>query len=282
MSSVTPTPTLHSQRMTLSASPAFDSTSPRLVAQAVPTLPESIAIQIAQKRDALEFMIQCVSKDDENWKVIDLEEYTLSHPDMVITDKHLYQLAMALKQNSFVNAIRLPERAGLVTWNVLWPLFESLKVNTSISRLFIAASGEVFGHAIPVYFTNVIMDFFGANKVLRSLGQLSKCGTLPSSVRHSLNQNIIRYYVPKKVLLVRGLWKYVKPMLTSNLKDSVNHALSLVYEFDEHLSMVSATSKSETLPKPELISFDEGEQIEGEISICHKCSKKRRLQRSES
>jgi hypothetical protein len=207
------------------------------------------------KQEALDFMIQRLAMNDEMWKVVDLEEYTLENPDIVITDRHIHDLACALRKNNNIVAIRLPECEGLVTWNALWPFFESLKHNKSVTRMFVSSSGKIFGHMVSVFLTNSILGFFDCNYTIRTLGSLSKAPTLKKEVRVSLNRNILHHYVPKKIALLRRLWH---SKLTSDhpLKASGNDAMSLLFEFDEHFQMIKNLAKGTSSRCPQILGSD--------------------------
>lgn len=218
---------------------------------------ESHDLRIMAKKEALEFMLERLMANDSLWKVVDLEEYTMENPDVVITDAHIFQLAECLRINTHVVALRLPENNGLVTWNVLWPLFESIKMNTNLTRLFIGNSGKVFGHAASVFLTNSILGFFSHNYTLRTLGSFSKSEGLKRTVRVALNRNILHHYVPKKVSILRRLWQSaVEKTSVPSLESSGNDALSLLYEFDEHLNMIKMLAQTKGVACPKLLGSD--------------------------
>jgi hypothetical protein len=236
----------------------MDSAAP--TGAAAPTSTSAVQLQQRQfsvkhkaKVAALEFMILRIYNNDPLWKVVDLEEYTMENPDVVVTDQHIHNLAIALNNNDTIVALRIPESEGLVSWNALWPLFESIKNNKSITRLFIASSGKIFGHAASVFFGNSILGFFETNYCIRTLGSFSQSELLKRSVRMSLNRNILYHYVPKKLLVLRMLWSRTSSS-SASLSESANDALSLLYQFDEHLSMIRSLAMSIGTQCPYLIS----------------------------
>eukprot|EP00475_Leptophrys_vorax_P045186 TRINITY_DN9303_c0_g1_i1.p1 TRINITY_DN9303_c0_g1~~TRINITY_DN9303_c0_g1_i1.p1 ORF type:complete len:482 (-),score=85.69 TRINITY_DN9303_c0_g1_i1:52-1497(-) len=216
---------------------------------------EQLGARLRGKQEALEFMIHRLAMNDDMWKVVDLEEYTLENPDVVITDKHVHDLACALRTNTKIVAIRLPECEGLVTWNALWPFFESLKHNKSVTRVFVSSSGKIFGHVVSVFLTNSILGFFDCNYTIRTLGSFSKAATLKKDIRVSLNRNILHHYVPKKVSLLRRLW-HLKVSSQHALKGAGNDALSLLFEFDEHLQMIRSIAKGKGMRVPNVLGAD--------------------------
>lgn len=201
-------------------------------------------LPVYHKRNALEVMIGRIKRDDVDWKVVDLEAYVHGTPDEVFTDEKIIALSDALKQNTRLTALKLPENAGYVTWNAMWPLFESIKLHPNISKLLVSSSGFVFGHDIRVFLTNKIIGFFEDNLTIRSFGEFSQPNVpLSPEIRTYLNRNILLHFVPQKIGMLQLLWERFGNS-SGPLSQSASDALSLVFQFDEHLSALDKVKES--------------------------------------